>query len=140
MTSADLRAAINGSAGSANAKSSQRAGKFNAQKVDSEDGKFDSKMEYQRFLDLKLQARAGLIQKLRRQVRYSLDAADVHICTYIADFVYEKDGETVVEDSKGFKTKEYLLKRRLMKEILGITILETSGYKASKAPKSKRSR
>ena len=33
---------------------------------------------------------------------------------YIADFVYEKDGKTVIEDVKGKVTAEYRIKRHLM--------------------------
>ena len=32
---------------------------------------------------------------------------------YIADFVYEENGETVVEDTKGMKTREYIIKRTI---------------------------
>jgi hypothetical protein len=35
-----------------------------------------------------------------------------------------KDGEVVVEDVKGMKTKEYIIKRKLMKYILGIEVVE----------------
>ena len=45
-------------------------------------------------------------------------------CAYTADFVYEEDGETVVEDSKGFKTKDYSIKRKLMLYVHGIKIRE----------------
>lgn len=62
-------------------------------------------------------------------------------CSYIADFVYEvpistnyineeghlvfADGfETVVEDTKGFKTKDYIIKRKLMLHVHGIRIQE----------------
>ena len=44
---------------------------------------------------------------------------------YFADFVYETDGETVVEDVKGYRTSEYKRKRNLMKKIYGIIIRET---------------
>lgn len=43
---------------------------------------------------------------------------------YIADFVYEKDGKTVVEDAKGMKTDVYKIKRKLMLSIYGIRIQE----------------
>lgn len=45
-------------------------------------------------------------------------------CSYVADFVYECDGETVVEDTKGFRTKEYIIKRKLMLYKYGIQIRE----------------
>jgi hypothetical protein len=36
-------------------------------------------------------------------------------CTYIADFVYKnKDGNTIVEDTKGMRTTDYIIKRKLL--------------------------
>lgn len=102
-----------------------RNGKFNATVIMTAEGRFDSKMEYQRYLILKLMVRAGKISDLQRQVRYELAAGGIQICTYVADFVYKEQGKVVVEDVKGFRTPEYRLKRRLMKEILDIEILET---------------
>ena len=43
---------------------------------------------------------------------------------YIADFVYYRDGEYVVEDAKGVRTKEYIIKRKLMLYVHGIKIKE----------------
>lgn len=77
--------------------------------------------------------RAGLISNLREQVSYELippqRGADGKVleraCTYIADFVYrDKLGNTIVEDTKGVRTKEYIIKRKLMRHIHGITITE----------------
>lgn len=45
-------------------------------------------------------------------------------CTYIADFVYYQNGEVVVEDTKGFRTKEYIIKRKLMLYMHHIRIKE----------------
>jgi hypothetical protein len=116
-----------------------RTGKYNAKVVETAEGRFDSITEYKRYLALSLEARAGLIKDLRLQVRYPLVAGGIHISTYVADFVYERDGQLVVEDSKGFRTREYLQKRRLMREIHGITILETGrpGPSKRKKPKAK---
>lgn len=44
--------------------------------------------------------------------------------TYVADFVYETMGKTIVEDTKGFRTKEYELKKKMMRAFLGIEIKE----------------
>ena len=43
---------------------------------------------------------------------------------YIADFVYMEDGKKVVEDTKGFRTKDYILKRKLMLMVHNIRIKE----------------
>ena len=45
--------------------------------------------------------------------------------TYIADFMYEENGKAVVEDTKGLRTKEYVIKRKLMLYKYGIRIEET---------------
>lgn len=45
-------------------------------------------------------------------------------CSYRADFEYTEDGETIVEDVKGFKTKEYIIKRKLLLWRYGIKIRE----------------
>lgn len=45
-------------------------------------------------------------------------------CSYYADFVYTENGQNVVEDAKGAKTKEYIIKRKLMLHIHNIRIRE----------------
>ena len=44
----------------------------------------------------------------------------------MADFVYTKDGEMIVEDTKSpvTRTKDYIIKRKLMRYIHGIAISE----------------
>lgn len=109
---------------------------------------FDSKKEYRRWRELGLLERAGEITNIRRQVEYLLipeqraQSTETYIrgpkkglckpgellerkVVYIADFVYEKAGETVVEDCKGMRTKEYIIKRKLMLYKHGIRIVET---------------
>lgn len=132
MTAAELRAAV--AKASAPAKKSLYGNKI----VVNELGKFDSGEEYKRFLALRLLERAGVIHDLKRQVRFSLDSGGIHISTYVADFVYMKDGAQVVEDSKGCITPEYRQKRRLMKEILGIEILETGKAMSAPSPRKKK--
>ncbi len=69
--------------------------------------------------------RGGAITRLRRQVPFRLHIQNVHITTYVADFVYYEDGKRIVEDTKGKLTNEYKIKRKLMRALLGITIRET---------------
>jgi hypothetical protein len=45
-------------------------------------------------------------------------------CNYIADFVYEQDGKTIVEDTKGVRTPDYIIKKKLMLYIHKIQIKE----------------
>ena len=92
---------------------------------------FDSQREYARYRELALLERAGQISDLKRQVRYELIPTQriggnvvEKSCVYIADFVYTENGETVVEDTKGFRTKDYIIKRKLMLHVHGIRIKE----------------
>lgn len=105
--------------------------KYHSSKVETEDGVFDSRREYKRWIILKNMESYGEISDLRRQVKYELiplQRIDGKVAeravNYLADFVYTKDGETVVEDSKGFKTPEYIIKRKLMLQRYGIRIKE----------------
>ena len=92
-----------------------------------------SKKEARRAAKLQQLAAAGVITDLREQVRYlivpkAVDAAGKVIeraAHYIADFVYLRDGTEVVEDCKGMRTPEYVLKRKLMLMVHGIRITET---------------
>lgn len=103
---------------------------------------FDSKKEARRFNELSLLEKSGAISNLRMQVEYELLPVQREADTigkrggvkkgnviekavkYIADFVYEEDGKTVVEDTKGFRTKDYIIKRKLMLWRHGIRIKE----------------
>lgn len=94
--------------------------------------RFDSKREANRWAELRILERAGKIQKLKRQVKYLLIPSQYRDgkciereASYIADFVYIKDGHLVVEDCKGFRTPEYKLKRKLMLERYDIRLVET---------------
>lgn len=100
--------------------------KFKANKTILDGIQFDSKREAKRYSELKLLERAGVIQNLRLQVKFELipKQQGERACTYIADFVYEENGQTVVEDAKGMKTKDYIIKRKLMLWIHGIKIRE----------------
>lgn len=121
--------------------------KYKAKKVTVNGITFDSQKEYRRFCELVLLERAGRIQDLQRQVKFVLiptqyerferysnktgkrladgvRAVEKEV-SYIADFVYTEDGKQVVEDSKGYKTPEYIVKRKLMLHVHGIKIKET---------------
>ncbi len=97
-------------------------------------GEHASQKEHKRAGELKLMQRAGLISGLREQVPFELiptqrDKAGNLLekkCSYVADFVYkDKDGNQVVEDTKGIRTAEYRLKKKLMLHVHGIRIKET---------------
>ena len=104
---------------------------------------YDSKKEADRHAVLRLLERAGKIRDLQRQVKFVLIPAQYEPdtvgkrggikkgkliereCSYIADFVYEENGKKVVEDTKGFRTADYKIKRKLMLFMHGIRIKET---------------
>ncbi len=87
---------------------------------------FDSIKEANYYKTLLLLLKAGKIGMLELQVKYDLNPGGTHKLTYVADFrhVDMETGETVVTDVKGFRTREYLKKRRLLKKIYQITIKE----------------
>lgn len=107
--------------------------KYHAQKTVLDGIKFDSKKEANRYAELKLMERAGLIKGLQRQVRFELipafdvDGKHYRPTSYVADFVYTdtKSGKQVVEDCKGFRTDIYRLKAKMFANKFGVSILET---------------
>lgn len=111
-----------------NVFSTKPTNKYHSCKVDTDDGKFDSKLELRRWNELKLLERAGEISELKRQVRIPLIEASKYgrEIAYIADFSYRENGKTVVEDTKSEATRTplYRLKKRLVAEKYGIVIKE----------------
>ena len=107
--------------------------KYNARKISLNGQTFDSKHEFERWCELSLLQRGKVISDLQRQVKFVLIPAQYEdgnlverAVNYIADFVYidRKTGKKVVEDAKGVKTKEYIIKRKLMLERHSIRIKE----------------
>ena len=116
--------------------------KYGAKKITVNGRTFDSQKEYKRFCELSLLLRAGAITELRRQVTFELIPAQRESDTvgvrggvkrgkvieqavkYVADFVYRENGKLIVEDTKGFRTKDYIIKRKLMLWVHGIRIKE----------------
>lgn len=121
--------------------------KYNNRKIIVDGITFDSKKEAARYKELKMLERAGVIENLQRQVKYTLIPAQYERtdkvyakgnnkgkpkkgrliereCAYYADFVYICDAETIVEDTKGMRTSEYIIKRKLMLYVHGIKIHE----------------
>ncbi|WP_438589950.1 DUF1064 domain-containing protein [Duncaniella muris] len=117
----------------------KKRNKYGAQRV----GEHASRKEHNRAVQLKLLQRAGVISDFREQVPFELIPAQYaeggtdlkgkplrvlieRACRYIADFVYtdNETGQTIVEDTKGVRTKEYIIKRKLMLFLHGIRIKE----------------
>ena len=106
---------------------------------------YDSQKEANRHKELMLLEKAGKIENIQRQVPFELIPAQYEIyerygkngqrlkdgqrclekaCTYVADFVYYENGKRIVEDVKGYRTKEYRLKRKMMLYMHGVRIHE----------------
>lgn len=108
---------------------------------------FDSHKEARRYEELLLLQKAGKIRDLQRQVKYELipnqyETYERYSKTgerlkdgikllerkvdYVADFVYTitDTGENIVEDSKGMRTKDYIIKRKLMLAVHSIKVRE----------------
>lgn len=104
--------------------------KYHAKKIIVDGMTFDSRKEYKRWVELLILEKAGVIEGLQRQVTFQLlpsqkgDGRTERPANYVADFVYQENGKTVVEDTKGMKTRDYILKRKIMLFIHGITIKE----------------
>lgn len=116
--------------------------KYGAKKVEYNGMVFDSKRECRRYKELQILQQIGAISELRTQVKFVLIPAQREADTvgkrggiikgnlierevsYIADFVYVENDKTVVEDAKGMRTPEYILKRKMMLYFYGIRIKE----------------
>lgn len=125
--------------------------KYGNKKVEIDGIEFDSKKEAQRYWELKLLQRAGQISDLQLQKEFELIPAQYETyprygktgkrlqdgkrcieksCTYKADFAYMKDGQLVVEDTKGYRDPasagyaKFVIKRKLLLWRYGIKIIE----------------
>lgn len=117
--------------------------KYKNRKVVAEGLTFASRREYNRYCELLLLEKAGEITELQTQVKFVLIPKQTESnttgirggikkgktiereCSYLADFVYkDKAGKMIVEDTKGFRTKDYIIKRKLMLKVYGIRIRE----------------
>ena len=118
--------------------------KYGNSKIKNTYGTFDSQLEFARFVFLSNRQKEGEISGLRRQVEYLLIPAqygteirhlktkdkEVRVllerpCSYIADFVYERNGKTIVEDCKGAKaiiTETAKIKKKLLLWVHGIEL------------------
>ena len=118
--------------------------KYGNHKIKNAYGTYDSQLEWSRFLFLSNREKEGEITNLRRQVEYLLIPAqygteikhlktkdkEVRVllersCSYVADFVYERNGKTIVEDCKGSKgiiTEAAKIKKKLLLWVHGIEL------------------
>ena len=88
--------------------------KYRARQTIVDNVKFASAKEAGRYSELKLLMFSRTIDRLTLQPKFNLFVNGKHICDYIADFSYYENNCQVVEDVKGFKTKDYIIKRKLL--------------------------
>ena len=97
---------------------------------------FDSRKEGERWKELKLMESSGEIEQLERQVKFDLLPKQIgsdgrvieRKVQYVADFIYIRDGEVVVEDVKGYRGggayEVFKLKKKMMLYFFGIRVKE----------------
>ena len=99
----------------------ERKNKYRNIKATLDGHTFDSMAEMHRYAELKMLEKAGYISDVKLQVPFVLQEGfrdrfgkRWQPIKYIADFVYFENGEMVIEDTKGFRTREYQLKKKMM--------------------------
>lgn len=99
--------------------------KYRNQKTTVDGIVFSSKREADRYGRLKLLKKSGVVADFKMQVKYPIVINNHKICIYISDFdVTWSSGLVTVEDCKGVRTPAYILKKKLMKAVLGVVIKE----------------
>lgn len=89
--------------------------------------RFDSKHEAAVYQQLRVRELAGEIRGLRLQVPFACVVNGIHLCDYVADFVFVEGAATVVIDAKSDMTRKlplYRLKRRAMQACHQVEIRE----------------
>lgn len=113
--------------------SAQKLRKYKNEKIVIDGQVFDSKKEANRYSELKLLVRAGYITDLECQKSFTLIPSQYigekcieRAVKYVADFYYfdKHKNKWIVEDTKGYKTRDYIIKRKLMLYKYGIRISE----------------
>lgn len=90
---------------------------------------FASRAEATAYQNRLLLLQAGDISDLELQPKFPIVIDGQYVCTYVADFRYRltATGAIIVEDVKGVRTAVYKLKKKLVKALYGIDILESNG-------------
>lgn len=104
--------------------------KYGAIKVELDGYTFDSRAEARRYFVLKARQERGEISGLQVHPSWPLEVNGVKLGRYSGDFVYwdNERGASVVEDvkSKPTRTRDYVLRRKLMLALHGVTVEEVS--------------
>lgn len=105
--------------------------KYNQQGRYEDDRWFASGAEADRYLQLKEMVEAGRIAELVCQPSYAVHIKGQLICNYRGDFHYivTDYGKRVpvLEDVKGYPTKDYILKRKMVEALHQVRIFEIPG-------------
>lgn len=102
----------------------QRRSKSGAVKTVIDGITFDSKLEAGFYQQLRLREAAGEISELELQPRFEFVINGVKVGRYTGDFRYTENGKVIVADAKGYFSRDYPLRKKLMKAVHGIEILE----------------
>lgn len=104
--------------------SKPKKSKYGNRKVTIDGITFDSVAESKFYSALKLREKAGEVYEVQMQVPYMLIVYGQLVCTYKADFVFydaiEKHNRVV--DVKGVQTKDFIIKKKLMRACHGIEV------------------
>lgn len=100
-----------------------KSNKYHAKKITIGDTTYDSKKEFKRAEYLEWLQKIKQISNLQKQVKFVLQepyvnnkGEKIRAITYIADFVYTQDGKTIAEDTKGFRTEVFNIKKKLFEK------------------------
>jgi hypothetical protein len=85
--------------------------------------RFQSRLEARWWLVLRDRERCGEISELKRQVPYDLQVNGHKICRYVADYRWlDKTGTPHIADAKGALTREFIIKAKLVRALIGIEV------------------
>ena len=99
----------------------KRKSKYGAIKTSVDGQTFDSKKEADYYCELKLRLQSGDIKGFGLQPTFILAPG----LKYKADFiVIDKDGKAEIIDVKGYKTKEYITKKKVFEDKFDLKIKE----------------
>ena len=112
----------------------KKKSKYGSIKTSADGYTFDSIAEYKRYLQLRTMYQAGELLFLGVHTRFPIVINTHPICVYESDFNYIRKGEVfaVVEDVKAVRTKEFILKKKLMLAVLGLEVTEINVLKKRK--------
>lgn len=99
-------------------------GKYNARPVEIDGIRFASEAEARRYGELRLLERAGEICLLEVHPTFPLVVNGQRVAAYEADFSYRDASGLIVEDVKGVRTRDFIIRRKLMKAVYGIDVRE----------------